>query len=57
MLDGNAVAGLLQEVFVVETTTAITTCAGCGAPSPMGRPTSSGAPGSSSAARPARMPW
>jgi hypothetical protein len=36
MLDGNAVAGLLQEVFVVETTTAVATCAGCGAPSPMG---------------------
>ena len=36
MLDGNAVAGLLQDVFVVETTTAIATCAGCGAPSPMG---------------------
>ncbi|MGY1710900.1 DUF6510 family protein [Geodermatophilus sp. SYSU D00758] len=36
MLDGNAVAGLLQDVFAVETTTAIATCAGCGAPSPMG---------------------
>jgi Zn finger protein HypA/HybF involved in hydrogenase expression len=30
MLDGNAVAGLLQEVFAVETTTAIVTCATCG---------------------------
>jgi hypothetical protein len=30
MLDGNAVAGLLQEVFAVEMTTAIGTCAGCG---------------------------
>jgi hypothetical protein len=30
-LDGNAVAGLLQEVFAVEVTTAIGTCAGCGA--------------------------
>jgi hypothetical protein len=31
MLDGNAVAGLLQEVFAVETTTAIGTCGSCGA--------------------------
>jgi hypothetical protein len=31
MLDGNAVAGLLQEVFAVEMTTAVGTCAGCGA--------------------------
>ena len=31
MLDGNAVAGLLQEVFAVEVTTAIATCASCGA--------------------------
>ena len=30
-LDGNAVAGLLQEVFAVEITTAIGTCDGCGA--------------------------
>jgi hypothetical protein len=30
MLDGNAVAGLLQEVFAVEMTTAIGTCRGCG---------------------------
>jgi len=36
MLDGNAVAGMLQDVFVMETTTAIMTCASCGAPSPMG---------------------
>ncbi|MFW3170949.1 DUF6510 family protein [Geodermatophilus sp. CPCC 206100] len=36
MLDGNAVAGLLQDVFAVETTTAIATCRGCGAPTPMG---------------------
>lgn len=36
MLDGNAVAGLLQEVFAVETTTAIGTCAGCGAAEAMG---------------------
>ena len=31
MLDGNAVAGLLQEVFAVEMTTVIGTCDGCGA--------------------------
>jgi Family of unknown function (DUF6510) len=30
MLDGNAVAGLLQEVFAVEMTTAIETCNTCG---------------------------
>jgi hypothetical protein len=30
MLDGNAVAGLLQEVFAVEMTTAIGTCGECG---------------------------
>jgi len=31
MLDGNAIAGLLQEVFAVEMTTAIGTCNTCGA--------------------------
>jgi hypothetical protein len=36
MLDGNAVAGMLQEVFAVETTTAMATCGGCGADTPMG---------------------
>jgi Zn finger protein HypA/HybF involved in hydrogenase expression len=30
MLDGNAVAGLLQEVFAVEMTTALGTCGNCG---------------------------
>jgi len=30
-LDGNAVAGLLQEIFAVEATTIETTCGGCGA--------------------------
>jgi hypothetical protein len=30
MLDGNAVAGLLQEVFAVEMTTATVSCNGCG---------------------------
>jgi len=36
MLDGNAVAGLLQEVFAVEMTTAVGTCAACGASEPVG---------------------
>jgi hypothetical protein len=36
MLDGNAVAGLLQEVFDVEMTTALETCDGCGATAPVG---------------------
>jgi ribosomal protein S27E len=30
-LDGNAAAGLLQEVFAAEVTTALGTCDGCGA--------------------------
>jgi Family of unknown function (DUF6510) len=36
MLDGNAVAGLLQEVFAVEVTTAMGTCGTCGATEPVG---------------------
>jgi hypothetical protein len=36
MLDGNAVAGLLQEVFAVEMTTVVGTCAGCGAAEAVG---------------------
>jgi Family of unknown function (DUF6510) len=36
MLDGNAVAGLLQEVFAVEMTTAIGTCDSCGATEAVG---------------------
>jgi hypothetical protein len=36
MLDGNAVAGLLHEVFGVEMTTAIGTCGRCGAREPLG---------------------
>ena len=36
MLDGNAIAGLLQEVFAVEMTTAVGTCGGCGTPGPVG---------------------
>jgi hypothetical protein len=36
MLDGNAIAGLLQEVFAAEMTTAIGTCGGCSAAGPVG---------------------
>jgi uncharacterized protein DUF6510 len=36
MVDGNAVAGLLQEVFAVEMTTSLGTCGGCGATEPLG---------------------
>ena len=36
MLDGNAVAGLLQEVFVAEVTTAVGICDGCGASDAVG---------------------
>ena len=36
MLDGNAVAGLLQEVFAAEMTSAIGSCATCGATEPVG---------------------
>jgi hypothetical protein len=36
MVDGNAVAGLLQEVFAVEMTTAVGMCGGCGAMEPIG---------------------
>lgn len=36
-LDGNAIGGLLQEIFALEMTTAETTCAGCGAINAVGR--------------------
>ena len=36
MLDGNAIAGLLQEVFAVEMTTASGTCGTCGATEAVG---------------------
>ena len=36
MLDGNAIAGLLQEVSAIEMTTATGTCGGCGAAGPAG---------------------
>jgi hypothetical protein len=35
-LDGNAVAGLLSEVFVAEVTVAATCCEGCGAVEALG---------------------
>jgi hypothetical protein len=38
-LDGNAIGGLLREVFVLDTTTAEATCAGYGAVNPLGRAT------------------
>ena len=36
MLDGNAIGGLLQEVFAVEMTTAIGACGSCGTGGPLG---------------------
>ena len=36
MLDGNAVAGLLQELFAADMTSAIGSCATCGATEPVG---------------------
>jgi hypothetical protein len=36
MLDGNAIAGLLQEVFAAEMTESIGTCGDCGAAEPVG---------------------
>jgi len=36
-LDGNAIGGLLREIFTMEMTTAQTTCAGCGAVHAVGR--------------------
>ena len=35
-LDGNAAAGTLQQVFAVEVTTAVGTCASCGATDAVG---------------------
>ncbi|TML17132.1 MAG: hypothetical protein E6G33_03665 [Actinobacteria bacterium] len=37
MLDGNAAAGVLQEIFAVEMTTAVGTCDHCGAAGEVGR--------------------
>jgi len=36
-LDGNAIGGLLGEVFVMEVTAAVSTCAHCGAVNEVGR--------------------
>jgi uncharacterized protein DUF6510 len=36
MVDGNAIAGLLQEVFGTDMTTAVGTCGACGASEPVG---------------------
>ena len=36
-LDGNAIAGLLREIFAMEMTTAQSTCTGCGKVHPVGR--------------------
>jgi Family of unknown function (DUF6510) len=45
-LDGNAAAGVLSEFFLPEMTTASSTCASCGAVSPLGGlPTYMQAPG------------
>ncbi len=45
-LDGNAVGGALSEVFALEMTAAVTTCAGCGAVRPIGAlPAYTDAPG------------
>ena len=35
-LDGNAAGGVLGQVLSVDPTTAVSTCAHCGAPSPLG---------------------
>lgn len=36
-LDGNAIGGLLREIFAVEMTSAVGTCANCGAVNEVGR--------------------
>ena len=36
MLDGNAIGGLLDEIFAVEMTTAVGTCDSCGNSGPIG---------------------
>jgi hypothetical protein len=37
MVDGNAIGGLLREIFTMEVTDADATCANCGAVNPLGR--------------------
>ncbi len=36
-LDGNAAGGVLREVFAVDPTAAVSTCAHCGVPAPLGQ--------------------
>lgn len=36
-LDGNAIGGLLREIFTIEMTTSVGTCASCGAVNEVGR--------------------
>ena len=36
-LDGNAAGGVLREVFAADLTTAVSTCAHCGVPAPLGQ--------------------
>jgi len=43
-LDGNAAGGLLGEIFRVEVTTVVCTCAGCGAIGPLAELMDYGAP-------------
>ena len=57
MLDGNAIAGLLQELFAVEITTAVGTCATCVPASRSARSTPTGARASSCAAPTAATSW
>ena len=55
-LDGNAAAGDLEQLFAFEVTTAVGTCANCGAVGAVGGTNVyAHAPGSSSAALPARV--
>jgi hypothetical protein len=35
-VDGNAAAGVLREIFAMDVTTAVSTCAHCGQPAPVG---------------------
>jgi hypothetical protein len=35
MLDGNAIAGTLEEIFAADMTQAVLTCAGCGRSGPL----------------------
>ena len=53
-VDGNAIGGLLIDVFGTEMTAALSTCAGCGSSGPVAEPSStSRLPAPSCAAAPA----